>query len=91
KSENMKLSFGSTCHGAGRKFSRKRSMETFGSEDVKANMERNGIYLRTLSNSTIAEESPGSYKDIDEVISAVIGANLALPVARNVPIAVMKG
>ncbi|MHB8371531.1 MAG: RtcB family protein [Thermoplasmataceae archaeon] len=91
KSENMKLSFGSTCHGAGRKFSRKRSMETFGSEDVKANMEKNGIYLRTLSNSTIAEESPGSYKDIDEVISAVIGANLALPVARNIPIAVMKG
>ncbi|MHB8361477.1 MAG: RtcB family protein [Thermoplasmataceae archaeon] len=39
----------------------------------------------------MAEESPGSYKDIDEVISAVIGANLALPVARNIPIAVMKG
>ena len=91
RKENMALSFGSTCHGAGRKLSRKKSMESFNSKQVRIDLEKSGIYLRTVSESTIAEEAPGSYKDIDEVIMAVRDANLALPVARNIPLAVMKG
>ncbi len=91
KKENMKLSFGSTCHGAGRKLSRKKSMESFKSEQVKEKLENEGIYLRAVSSSTIAEESPGSYKNINDVIMAVRDANLAIPVSRNVPVAVMKG
>ncbi len=91
KKENMQLSFGSTCHGAGRTLSRKKSMESFKSEQVKAKLEKEGIYLRAVSSSTIAEESPGSYKNINEVIMAVRDANLAIPVSRNIPVAVMKG
>ena len=91
RKENMALSLGSTCHGAGRKLSRKKSMESFNSKQVKTDLEKSGIYLRMVSESTIAEEAPGSYKDIDEVIIAVRDANLALPVARNIPLAVMKG
>ena len=39
----------------------------------------------------LAEEAPEAYKDVDEVIALTEAANLARPVARLRPFAVIKG
>ena len=91
KEGNDSISFGSSCHGAGRKLSRKKSMETFNSSEVIAGLAHKGIYLRAQNRQVVSEEAPGSYKDIDEVIDAVTGAGLTMPIARLVPVGVVKG
>ncbi|HUV09039.1 MAG TPA: RtcB family protein [Spirochaetia bacterium] len=58
-------------------------------EDFRKSME--GVHLICEDRRRIKEEAPGAYKDIDEVIRVVLGAGLALPVARLVPLAVLKG
>jgi tRNA-splicing ligase RtcB len=39
----------------------------------------------------LAEEAPQAYKDVDEVVQAVVGADIARKVARLRPVAVIKG
>lgn len=91
KEGNDEKSFASSCHGAGRRLSRKKSIETFKSSEVVSRLEAKGVYIRAQNVRVIAEEAPGSYKDIDEVIASVTGAGLTDPVARLVPIGVVKG
>lgn len=89
--ENLERSFGTSCHGAGRLLSRKASLRSFTTDDVMSKLEDYGVYVRAASRRVLVEEAPGSYKNIDEVIGAVQGARLADPVARLVPIGVVKG
>ena len=91
KPGNEEKSFGSSCHGAGRKLSRKKSVETFQSREVASKLEEKGVYLRAQNLRVISEEAPGSYKDIDEVVKSVTGAGLTEPVARLVLLGVVKG
>jgi tRNA-splicing ligase RtcB len=58
-------------------------------KDFERSME--GIFLICEDRRRIKEEAPAAYKDIDEVIRVVLGADLALPVARLSPLAVLKG
>lgn len=88
---NLEKSFGSSCHGAGRMLSRKASLKAFSSNQVMSKLEDYGVYVKAASRRVLVEEAPGSYKDIDSVIDAVHGAGLANPVARLVPIGVVKG
>jgi len=39
----------------------------------------------------LAEEAPAAYKDVDEVVEAVVTAGIARKVARLRPVAVVKG
>jgi len=39
----------------------------------------------------LAEEAPQAYKDVDDVVAVVCGAQIARKVARLVPVAVIKG
>ena len=91
KEGNDQKSFSSSCHGAGRRLSRTKSVETFQSKDVVSRLESKGIYLRAQNVRVISEEAPGSYKDIDDVIASVTGAGLTIPVARLTPLGVVKG
>lgn len=91
KEGNDQKSFSSSCHGAGRKLSRTKSIQAFQSRDVVSKLEAKGIYLRAQNVRVISEEAPGSYKDIDDVIASVTGAGLTLPVARLTPLGVVKG
>ncbi len=88
---NDEITFSSSCHGAGRILSRKRANEQFNAEDVEMELKSQGIYLRATTKKAIIEESPGSYKNIDEVVRVITGAKIAAPVARLMPVAVMKG
>jgi tRNA-splicing ligase RtcB len=89
--ENLEKSFGSTCHGAGRLLSRKKSVESFSSSQVISQMNRLGIMIKAASPGVVSEEAPGSYKNIDQVVATVAGSRLSIPVARLVPMGVMKG
>jgi tRNA-splicing ligase RtcB (3'-phosphate/5'-hydroxy nucleic acid ligase) len=89
--KSMELSFGSSCHGAGRLMSRQRAKKTIRGEVLRKEMESAGIHVRAGSISGFAEEAPQAYKDVDEVVDAVCGAGIARKVARLIPVAVIKG
>ncbi len=88
KAEEM--SFGSSAHGAGRIMSRNEAKRKFRAEDIKKLLKKQKD-LKGASFNGIAEESPGAYKDIDEVIKITKEVGLAKPVAKVIPVAVIKG
>lgn len=89
--EGMQQAFGSACHGAGRSMSRTAAKKRWQGRDVVRELEAQGIIVRGHSYSGIAEEAPGSYKDVAEVIEAAHHSRLARKVARVRPIACIKG
>lgn len=50
-----------------------------------------GITIRSPSPHGVAEEAPGAYKDVAEVVDATELAGLAKKVARLVPVVCIKG
>jgi tRNA-splicing ligase RtcB len=89
--EAMKASFGSTCHGAGRVLSRKAARRQIRGDQLRAELEAQGIQVRAGSMPGLAEEAPAAYKDIERVVDVVHRAGLAHKVAKLRPLAVMKG
>ncbi len=87
----MRLSFGSTCHGAGRSHSRTVAKQMVTGSAVRKRLEEQGIAVRCPSNQGLAEEAPEAYKDVDRVVDVVVGAGLARRVARLKPFGVIKG
>ncbi|MBM3496011.1 MAG: RtcB family protein [Armatimonadetes bacterium] len=87
----MRLSFGSTCHGAGRSHSRTAVKQMVTGSAVRKQLEEQGIAVRCPSNQGLAEEAPEAYKDVDRVVDVVVGAGLARRVARLRPFGVIKG
>lgn len=87
----MEVSFGSACHGAGRGMSRHQALKKWSGREVVAELERRGILIRSPSLRGVAEEAPGAYKDVTEVVDATERAGLARKVAKLVPIVTVKG
>ncbi len=87
----MRLSFGSACHGAGRRLSRGAAKRERSGAEVRADLEAQGIVVRAQSTSLLAEEAPYAYKDVAGVINVVHEAGLARKVARLKPLGVLKG
>jgi tRNA-splicing ligase RtcB len=87
----MAQSFGSTCHGAGRTMSRSQAKREIRGNELRQELEDDGIHIRAGSMAGLAEEAPAAYKDVDKVIEVVHGAGIAKKVARIVPVAVIKG
>jgi tRNA-splicing ligase RtcB (3'-phosphate/5'-hydroxy nucleic acid ligase) len=87
----MKDTFGSSCHGAGRKMSRKAAIDTLSAAEVRSEMIDKDIYLRTGSEEGLLEEAPEAYKDVDEVIKVVCESGLTGKVAKLTPVGVIKG
>jgi tRNA-splicing ligase RtcB len=87
----MAESFGTTCHGAGRRLSRTAARRGRDARAVVRALEDAGIIVKSESRDGILEEVPEAYKDVDEVIEVVHGAGLARKVARLRPMGVIKG
>ncbi len=87
----MEETFGSTCHGAGRKMSRKSASAESTASGIKKAMASMGILLMSGSDEGLTEEAPKAYKDIDDVIEVVDGAGISSKVAKLTPIGVVKG
>ena len=88
---SMDLSFGSSCHGAGRRMSRKAALRSIRASDVKADLKKDGIVLRSGSDGGLVEEAPETYKDVEEVVSVVTGSGLADRAVKLRPLGVIKG
>ena len=83
--------FGSTCHGAGRRMSRAAARKAARGRSIVREMADRGILVRADGYATIAEEMPEAYKDVAEVVDVVHRAGISRKVARLVPLAVIKG
>jgi tRNA-splicing ligase RtcB len=88
---SMKMSLGSSCHGAGRVMSRKKAKKTVRGDKLRDKLEGQGIKIFAGSMPGLAEEAPQAYKDVDSVVEVVARAGIAKKVARLRPLAVIKG
>jgi tRNA-splicing ligase RtcB len=89
--KGMKLSLGSTAHGAGRMMSRNQAVRDFGRENIVSELKQKGIVVKGHSHIGLAEEAPGAYKDIDEVVKVSDKLGIAKAVVRLKPLGVVKG
>jgi tRNA-splicing ligase RtcB len=89
--ESMSLAFGSACHGAGRSMSRHQALRQWHGRDIVKELAIRGIVIRSPSFRGVAEEAPGAYKDVSEVVEAAERAKLACKVARLEPLICVKG
>lgn len=87
----MKETFGSSCHGAGRLMSRKKSSKVSRSMNMFAELKSRGVEIIARGKRTIAEEMPHAYKDVANVVSSMEGAGIIKNVAKFKPVGVIKG
>lgn len=83
--------FASSCHGAGRKLSRSAAKREIDGNAIKRDLESRGIRVHANTPNILSEEAPDAYKDVDEVIRLSNSAGLTKPIARMLPLAVIKG
>jgi tRNA-splicing ligase RtcB len=89
---SMDLTFGSTAHGAGRLMSRTQAKQEYWGETVRDELrEQNQVYVKAQSGATVAEEAPGVYKDVDEVVRVSDALGIGDKVARTYPVCNIKG
>jgi tRNA-splicing ligase RtcB len=91
KTQAMVKTFGSSCHGAGRMYSRKSARKLVRGDQIVKDLHEKGIEVMAGSLGGLAEEAPHVYKDVDEVVECVVQAGIVEKVARLRPIAVIKG
>jgi tRNA-splicing ligase RtcB len=89
--ESEARSFGSSCHGAGRSMSRHQALRTWRGRQIVDELAGRGIIIRSPSARGVAEEAPGAYKDVTEVVDAADRAGLSRKVARLEPVVCVKG
>lgn len=85
------LAFSSACHGAGRALSRRAATKRWHGCAVQDELAARGIVVRSPSARGLAEEAPGAYKDVSEVVLVAERAGLARRVARLEPVICIKG
>jgi len=88
--EGMRLAWGSACHGAGRRMSRRQAYRTHRGRQLVDGLRERGIIVRSPSGRGVAEEAPDAYKDVCEVVAAAEDAGLARRVARVEPLVCIK-
>lgn len=88
---SMEQSFGSCCHGAGRRQSRTAAKKSMSSRDLLDQLDARGVTVRVHSKNLLTEEAPSAYKDAQQVVNVVHNAGLAKLVARLKPLIVVKG
>ena len=89
--ESPDYTFASSCHGAGRRLSRKAAVKATRDRHILKELDAKGITVAAASRATIDEEFPEAYKDVAEVVDVVHRAKLAIKVARLRPVGVIKG
>ncbi|MGE0361382.1 MAG: RtcB family protein [Vicinamibacterales bacterium] len=89
--EGERLSFASSCHGAGRAMSRHQALRRWKGRQVIDELAARGIIVRSPSSRGVAEEAPGAYKDVAAVVEAADRVGLSRRVARLEPLVCVKG
>ena len=83
--------FGSSCHGAGRRMSRHKAKKAARGRKLLDEMAERGVFIQAAGMSTIAEEMPEAYKDVRDVVDVVGRAGISHKVAQLRPVGVIKG
>ncbi|NJB70401.1 tRNA-splicing ligase RtcB [Saonia flava] len=90
-SKSHETAFGSCCHGAGRRLSRRAAKKKVNAPALKEQLREKGIYVEAGSFKGIAEEAPIAYKDVNMVVETVSNSGIAKKIAKLIPVAVIKG
>ncbi len=85
------MTFGSTCHGAGRVMSRMAAKRKVRGTELRRQMTERGMVVRAVSMSGLAEEAGLAYKNIDEVVKAVDSIGISKKVLQLRPLGSIKG
>ncbi|KPK10492.1 MAG: tRNA-splicing ligase [Acidithiobacillales bacterium SG8_45] len=89
--ESEQRAWSSACHGAGRAMSRRSATRQWHGRQLVDELAARGIIIRSPSMRGVAEEAPGAYKDVTDVVDAADAAGLARKVARVEPMICIKG
>lgn len=89
--EAMHETFGSALHGAGRSMSRRQASKQFRADRLTRDLAERGIVIRGHSRKGLAEEAPGAYKDVQDVVDVMHEAGIIRKVARVQPLICVKG
>lgn len=87
----MKKTFGSACHGAGRAMSRRRAKKIWWGKKLAKELKKQGTHVMCHSWAGLAEEAPGAYKDVQQVVDTVHYSGIARKVVRLRPLGTIKG
>jgi tRNA-splicing ligase RtcB len=87
----MEETFGSACHGAGRRLSRTQAKKIAQGKNLRQEMSDLGVMVRATGWNSIAEEMPEAYKNVEDVVKTTTGAGITKLVARLKPLCVIKG
>ncbi len=87
----MTDTFGSTCHGAGRRMSRSKAKQAVRGRSLFKEMAARGVTVMAAGMATVAEEMPEAYKDVADVVSVVHESGISTRVAQLKPLGVIKG
>jgi tRNA-splicing ligase RtcB len=71
--------------------SRSKARKTINGQELKKQLEADGIIVVSGSMQGLAEEAPQAYKDIENVVEVAASAGLSKKVARLRPLGVIKG
>ncbi|MBA2284174.1 MAG: RtcB family protein, partial [Ktedonobacteraceae bacterium] len=88
---SMEQSFGTCCHGAGRRQSRTAAKKSLSPRDLLDQLAARGVTIRVHSKNLLTEEAPQAYEDAQQVVNVVHNAGLAKLVVRVKPVIVIKG
>ena len=87
----VRETFGSSCHGAGRRMSRAQAKRSVRGRAILDELRNRSVHVRAAGLATVAEEMPEAYKDVADVVRVVHEAGISTRVARLRPIGVIKG
>ena len=87
----MEHTFGSSCHGAGRRMSRGAAIRASKGRSIKQELLDRGVIARARGRTGLEEEQPDAYKDVLQVVDVLHEAGISHRVAKLRPVGVIKG
>ncbi len=88
---SMEHTFGSSCHGAGRRMSRGAAIRASKGRSIRKELLARGVYARARGRTGLEEEQPDAYKDVSQVVEVLHMAAISKKVAKLRPVGVIKG
>ena len=71
--------------------SRRQAAKQWQGRDIIKRLELSNILIRSASMRSVAEEAPGAYKDVSDVVIVTERSHLARKVAKLAPLICIKG
>ena len=87
----MEHTFGSSCHGAGRRMSRGAAIRAAKGRSIRRELLDRGVIAKARGRTGLDEEQPDAYKDVLQVVDVLHEAAISRRVAKLRPLGVIKG